>query len=99
MYVMFGTSFYATGILSEHKKFVQEEKPAAILGTGTVFHGCRCAFNRICALRDSTVPSARFVIKSETSTLPMDVLQTHLARNLSSVFFVILIRMLYCNTD
>ena len=58
----------------------------AILGTGTVCHGCGCAFNRICALRDSTVPSARFVNKSETSTLPTDVLQGHLARALSSVF-------------
>jgi hypothetical protein len=42
-------SFYATGSLSEHKKFIQEEKPVAILGTGTVFHGCGCAANRVCA--------------------------------------------------
>ena len=49
MYVIFGTSFCATGILSEHKKFAQEEKPVAILGTGTVFHGRGCAVNRICA--------------------------------------------------
>jgi hypothetical protein len=52
MDVMFGTSFDVTGSLSVHKKFVQEEKPVAILGTGTVFHGCGCALNRICALRD-----------------------------------------------
>jgi hypothetical protein len=86
MYVMFATSLYATGSLSEHKKSVQEEKPVAILGTGTVCHGCGCAFKRICAFRDSTVPSARFVIKSETSTQPIDVLHRHLARNLSSAF-------------
>jgi hypothetical protein len=82
---MFGSSFYATGSLSEYEKFVQEEKPVAILRIGTVFHGCDCAVNRICALRDSTVPSARHVIKSETSTLPMGVLQRHLARTLSNV--------------
>jgi hypothetical protein len=49
MYVTCGIAFYATGSLSEHKKFVQEEKPVAILGTGTVFHGCGSAVNRICA--------------------------------------------------
>jgi hypothetical protein len=86
MHVIFGASFYATGSLSEHKKFVQEEKPVAILGTGTVFHSCSCAVNRICALRDSTVPTARFIIKSETSTLPMDVLHRHVARTLSNVY-------------
>jgi len=68
------------------KSLSRKKKPVAILGTGTVCHGCGCAFNRICAFRDSTVPSARFVIKSETSTLPMDVLQRYLARILSSGF-------------
>jgi hypothetical protein len=82
---MFGISFCATVSLSEHQMFVQEEKPVAILGIGTVFHGCGCEVNRICALRDSTARSVSFVFKSETSPLPMDVLQRHLARTVTKV--------------